>query len=134
MVEYIDYQSNYNFVQAWTLHENDRSLGLVDPRLAEFDEDEAMKLIRVALLCTQASSALRPTMSRVVAMLSGNSEIDTTISKPSYLTELGYKNLSDANIQDDDATVPQPVRYDPMFPSPYSVSELPHSDLITEGR
>lgn len=105
----------------------------MDPRLSEFDEREATRLMRVALLCTQASSALRPTMSRVVAMLSGDSEIDTNISKPSYLTELGYKNASGVNTEEDNAAARGPLN-DPMFPSPFSVSELPVSDLITVGR
>lgn len=121
---------------AWTLYENERSLGLVDSRLTEFNVHEVIRLIQVALLCTQASAALRPTMSRVVAMLTGDAGIDTDISKPSYLTELGYRdmaNLNEGNVRDDDAVALHPVN-DPLFPSPYSVSELPVSDIITEGR
>ncbi|CAN6683940.1 unnamed protein product [Malus baccata var. baccata] len=60
----------------WTLHENDQTLGLVDPRLTEFDETEATRLIRVALMCTQGSPMARPSMSRVVAMLSGDIDIE----------------------------------------------------------
>ncbi|EXB75138.1 putative LRR receptor-like serine/threonine-protein kinase [Morus notabilis] len=126
----------YLLESAWTSHESGRSLGLVDPTLTEFNEREVIQLIRVALLCTQASPTLRPTMSRVVAMLAGDAEIDTDISKPSYLTELGYRdmaNLNEGNIQDGNAIVPGPVN-DPLFPSPYSVSELPVSELIAEGR
>lgn len=118
-------------VQAWTLHENNESSGLVDPRLGEFDENEAIRLIQVALLCTQASATLRPPMSRVVAMLAGDVEIDTAISKPSYLTELGYKNMR--NLNEGNAMSLGPVN-DPMFPSPYSVATPTVSDLITEGR
>ncbi|XP_048438727.1 probable LRR receptor-like serine/threonine-protein kinase At1g56140 isoform X5 [Pyrus x bretschneideri] len=78
----------------WTLHENDQTLGLVDPRLTEFDETEATRLIRAALLCTQGSPMARPSMSRVVAMLSGDIDIGTVMSKPSYLTDYDFKDVT----------------------------------------
>ncbi|KAK1367266.1 putative LRR receptor-like serine/threonine-protein kinase [Heracleum sosnowskyi] len=40
-----------------------------------FNGDEVKRLIDVALLCTQTSPNLRPPMSRVVAMLSGDTEL-----------------------------------------------------------
>ncbi|XP_050145134.1 probable LRR receptor-like serine/threonine-protein kinase At1g56140 [Malus sylvestris] len=78
----------------WTLHENDQTLGLVDPRLTEFDETEATRLIRVSLMCTQGSPMARPSMSRVVAMLSGDIDIGTVMSKPSYLTDYDFKDVT----------------------------------------
>lgn len=49
---------------------------LVDPKLrSEFNRDEAERMIEVALLCTNASYALRPTMSAVVSMLEGKTMI-----------------------------------------------------------
>ncbi|CAN6683891.1 unnamed protein product [Malus baccata var. baccata] len=78
----------------WTLHENDQTLRLVDPRLTEFDETEATRLIRVALMCTQGSPMARPSMSRVVAMLSGDIDIGTIMSKPSYLTDYDFKDVT----------------------------------------
>ncbi|CAN6545845.1 unnamed protein product [Malus baccata var. baccata] len=78
----------------WTLHENDQTLGLVDPRLTEFDETEATRLIKTALLCTQGSPMTRPSMSRVVAMLSGDIDISTVMSKPSYLTDYNFKDVT----------------------------------------
>ncbi|CAN6545873.1 unnamed protein product [Malus baccata var. baccata] len=78
----------------WTLHENDQTLGLVDPRLIEFDETEAIRLIRAALMCTQGSPMARPSMSRVVAMLSKDIDIGTIMSKPSYLTDYDFKDVT----------------------------------------
>lgn len=66
----------------------------MDPKLDEFDENEIIRLIRVALLCTQASPWLRPPMSRVVGMLLGDIEIDAARSKPSYLTDLDFKETT----------------------------------------
>ncbi|TQD84474.1 hypothetical protein C1H46_029954 [Malus baccata] len=78
----------------WTLHEKDQALRLVDPRLTEFDETEATRLIRVALMCTQGSPMARPSMSRVVVMLSGDIDIGTVMSKPSYLTDYDFKDVT----------------------------------------
>ena len=38
-------------------------------------------------MCTQSSPTLRPSMSRVVAMLLGDIEVSTVTSKPGYLTD-----------------------------------------------
>ncbi|XP_050141586.1 probable LRR receptor-like serine/threonine-protein kinase At1g56140 isoform X2 [Malus sylvestris] len=78
----------------WTLHENDQTLGLVDPRLTEFDETKATRLIKTALMCTQGSPMARPSMSRVVAMLSGDMDIGMVMSKPSYLTYYNFKDVT----------------------------------------
>lgn len=67
---------------------------LVDPTLSEFNEEEVKRLIGVALLCTQTSPMLRPPMSRVVAMLSGDTEVNTVLTKPGYLTDWKYNDVS----------------------------------------
>ncbi|GKV50135.1 hypothetical protein SLEP1_g56847 [Rubroshorea leprosula] len=79
---------------AWTLYESNQSLGLVDPTLVEFDENEALRMMRVGLLCTQASPMMRPPMSRVVAMLAGYIEVSPVASKPSYLTDWDFKDIT----------------------------------------
>ncbi|XP_050147520.1 probable LRR receptor-like serine/threonine-protein kinase At1g56140 [Malus sylvestris] len=90
----LDPKKIYLLEWVWTLHENDQTLGLVDSRLTEFDETEATRLIRAALLCTQGSPMARPSMSRVVAMLSGDIDIGTVMSKPSYLTDYDFKDVT----------------------------------------
>ncbi|KAL8505347.1 hypothetical protein ACS0TY_016550 [Phlomoides rotata] len=72
---------------AWNLRENNREIELVDPTLQQYDVDEVKRIIGVSLLCTQASSSLRPAMSRVVAMLSGDVEVPTVTTRPGYLTD-----------------------------------------------
>ncbi|KAK8992576.1 hypothetical protein V6N11_048653 [Hibiscus sabdariffa] len=79
---------------AWVLHEKNESLDLVDPNLIEFNENEALRVVRVALLCTQGSPSMRPPMSRVVAMLAGDVEVNGVISRPSYLTDWDFKDLT----------------------------------------
>ncbi|EEF48787.1 conserved hypothetical protein [Ricinus communis] len=87
---------------AWYLHENNRELELVDVKLSDFSEEEVIWLTGVALLCTQTSPNLRPSMSRVVAMLSGDTEVDSVISKPGYLT--GWKFYDSTFTSDDIVT------------------------------
>ena len=55
---------------------------LVDPRLgSDFSKDEVLCMIKVALLCANASSTLRPLMSSVVRMLEGQTVVPSVISK-----------------------------------------------------
>ncbi|KAK9031028.1 hypothetical protein V6N11_032424 [Hibiscus sabdariffa] len=112
---------------AWTLHENNQSLDLVDPNLAEFNEIEALRVIRVALLCTQGSPSMRPSMSRVVAMLADDIEVSGVITRPSYL-------LTDCNFSDSTGRVVTGNAQGPGAApslSPVNVSEF--SDII-EGK
>ncbi|KAL0300968.1 UNVERIFIED_CONTAM: putative LRR receptor-like serine/threonine-protein kinase [Sesamum radiatum] len=86
---------------AWNLHENGRELELVDPNLPQYDANAAKRIVGVALLCTQASPALRPSMSRVVAMLTGDIEVPSVTSRPGYLTDWKFTDattfVTDAN-------------------------------------
>ncbi|KAG8365257.1 hypothetical protein BUALT_Bualt18G0085400 [Buddleja alternifolia] len=70
--------------KAWNLHENGREIELVDPTLLEFDANEVRRIIDVALLCTQASPGLRPSMSLVATMLSGDVEVASVTTRPGY--------------------------------------------------
>ncbi|KAL3643562.1 hypothetical protein CASFOL_014377 [Castilleja foliolosa] len=65
---------------------------LVDPRLgSNFDKNEAERMIRIALLCTSPSPALRPTMSEVVSMLEGH--ISINMNPSIYSSELKLQAL-----------------------------------------
>ncbi|KAG8086947.1 hypothetical protein GUJ93_ZPchr0010g9903 [Zizania palustris] len=77
----------YLFEWAWTLYEREQAIGIVDPKLQEFDNEEAFRVICVALLCTQGSPHQRPPMSRVLAILAGDIEMTKVVTKPSYITE-----------------------------------------------
>ncbi|EEE61690.1 hypothetical protein OsJ_16163 [Oryza sativa Japonica Group] len=62
-----------------------------NPNLTEFNSEEVLRAIHVALLCTQGSPHRRPSMSRVVAMLTGDAEVGEVAAKPSYITEWQIK-------------------------------------------
>ncbi|XP_044495500.1 probable LRR receptor-like serine/threonine-protein kinase At1g56130 isoform X2 [Mangifera indica] len=146
----LDTEKIYLLEWAWNLHENNRSLGLVDPTLTEFSEDEALRIIGVGLLCTQASPMLRPPMSRVVAMLAGDIEVGTVTSKPSYLTDWDFKDITSVFLDNEEgaAAAASDKSYgnqksdsnnatavchaaDPLL-SPVDVTQF--SDVITDGR
>ena len=77
----------------------------MDPTLTAFDEDEANRIIGVALLCTQSSPLLRPTMSRAVAMLAGDIEISAVTVKPSYLTDWDFKDITSELLDEGDTQI-----------------------------
>ncbi|KAL2331303.1 hypothetical protein Fmac_018884 [Flemingia macrophylla] len=63
------------------LEEKGSLMELVDRRLgSNFNEDEVIVMIKVALLCTSPTSNLRPTMSSVLSMLEGKTVIPEFIS------------------------------------------------------
>jgi hypothetical protein len=70
---------------------------MLDPRLEEFDTEEVLRAIKVALVCTQGSPHQRPSISRVVAMLTGDVEAPSNVSKPSYITEWQIKGGGDTS-------------------------------------
>lgn len=75
---------------------------LVDSEISDVSEEEVKRLVGVALLCTQTSPTLRPSMSRVVAMLSGDIEVGPVTSRPGYLTDWKFKdrtNIMSSNTQ-----------------------------------
>ena len=70
---------------------------LVDETLgSEVNIEEAETMVKVALLCTNASPTLRPTMSEVVSMLEGRMAVPATLPELSSNTEdLRFKAMRD---------------------------------------
>ena len=72
---------------------------IVDPVLqGDFNTKEAVRMIKVAIVCTNSSPSLRPTMSEVVQMLEGEVEITQVLSDPG----LYGHNWSISNLRDID--------------------------------
>lgn len=56
---------------------------LVDPKLeSKFEEEEVLRMINIALMCTSISPTLRPKMSSVVTMLEGRTSVGEFASNP----------------------------------------------------
>ncbi|XP_068495334.1 cold-responsive protein kinase 1-like isoform X2 [Phaseolus vulgaris] len=73
----------------WKLYQQRELVGLVDASLdGYFDAEEACTFLKVGLLCTQDTSKLRPPMSSVVKMLTGEMDIDESkITKPGLISD-----------------------------------------------
>ncbi|KAL5573926.1 hypothetical protein UlMin_023523 [Ulmus minor] len=70
---------------AYVLQERGGLLELVDPALgSDYSSEEAILMLNVALLCTNASPTLRPTMSQVVSMLEGRTCLQEILSDPGF--------------------------------------------------
>ncbi|KAH7840769.1 hypothetical protein Vadar_021351 [Vaccinium darrowii] len=81
------YRSDENYVclldWALVLRQKGCLMDLVDPKLgSNLNKEEAMRMIKVALLCTNPAPALRPTMSAVVSMLEGKLDIQELVIDP----------------------------------------------------
>ena len=67
--------------QALALHQTGDAMEVVDPVLqGDFNSKEAVRMIEVALVCTNSSPALRPTMLEAMQMLEGEMEITPVMS------------------------------------------------------
>ncbi|WOK97086.1 putative LRR receptor-like serine/threonine-protein kinase [Canna indica] len=101
----LESEKHYLLEWAWNLRENKNELELMDPTLSWFDETQAIQIINVGLLCIQSSPSLRPTMSRVVAMLTGDMEVSEVKSRPAYLTDWHFNDLSSNYATNTDASM-----------------------------
>ncbi|CAJ2656944.1 unnamed protein product [Trifolium pratense] len=100
------------------LEEKDDLMELIDRRLGEdFKKEEVRMMINVALLCTNFSPSLRPSMSSVVSMLEGRTNVQEVVAESTevlddkkykvmqqYYKQIGENSTSEAqSIQTDDS-------------------------------
>ncbi|EOY07815.1 LRR receptor-like serine/threonine-protein kinase isoform 1 [Theobroma cacao] len=77
-------------LEAWELYRANSILQLVDPIVGmNYPEEEAVRFIKVGLLCAQETAKLRPEMSRAVRMLTNDIDIEgVQISQPGLVSDL----------------------------------------------
>ena len=87
--------------QAHVLQQTGNLMELVDPKLgSEFNKEEAVRMIKVALLCTNPSPALRPNMSEVLSMLNGETAVhELGMDRSLYGSDLKVRALTDQLLQ-----------------------------------
>lgn len=75
--------------RTWQLYERKELVALIDTSLnGDSDVEEACKFLKVGLLCTQDSPKLRPSMSTVVKMLTGETSVnESMITKPGLISD-----------------------------------------------
>jgi serine/threonine protein kinase len=62
---------------AWQLYEENQLTDLLDPAISWSQDtlEESLRVVEMALLCTHSRTTLRPTMTTVVSILTGGSEV-----------------------------------------------------------
>ncbi|CAN4117867.1 unnamed protein product [Withania somnifera] len=92
----------YLLERTWQLYERKELVLLVDTSLdGDFDAEQACRFLKIGLLCTQDALKLRPSMSTILKMLTGEMEIDDNkITKPGLISDfmdLKIKNAPKAH-------------------------------------
>lgn len=79
----------YLLEKTWRFYERGEMELLVDSLLdGDFDVEEARRFLKVGLLCAQDAPKFRPSMSTVVKMLSGETDIDGyKVTKPGLISD-----------------------------------------------
>ncbi|KAF9667016.1 hypothetical protein SADUNF_Sadunf16G0289000 [Salix dunnii] len=82
-------EEQYLLERTWELFERRELVALVDESLnGDFDADEACRVLKIGLLCTQDDPNRRPSMSTVVKMLTGLKNVDDSkITRPGLISD-----------------------------------------------
>ncbi|KAJ6846616.1 receptor-like serine/threonine-protein kinase SD1-8 [Iris pallida] len=104
-------------LQAWSMWKEGTSLDLIDESVSpKYSADEALRCIKVGLLCVQERPEDRPTMSSVVLMLGSGSALLPQPKQPGFVSTKGRFEYSSSTSKQ----------------TSYSVNEM--SVTICEGR
>ncbi|KAL8087885.1 hypothetical protein AgCh_037864 [Apium graveolens] len=78
---------------AYELQEHGNLLDIVDPILgSNYSKEEAIRLLDIALLCTNQSATLRPSMSTTVSMIEGKTKVQApVVSRTRTEDEMRFK-------------------------------------------
>lgn len=103
----------YGVIQAWRLYKVGHLLSMIDSTIRETcRQDQALRCIHVALLCTQADAGIRPTISNVILMISSCSEALPNPKKPVFF-KTSERNLEGSQASSVSTAYPD----DPWVPS-----------------
>ncbi|TYH02960.1 hypothetical protein ES288_A09G181900v1 [Gossypium darwinii] len=86
----LEHGEHYLVQKAWDLYRANRLLQLVDPVLGmNYPEEDAVRYIKVGLLCVQETARFRPEMSTALKMLTNEIDIGVVqISQPGLVADL----------------------------------------------
>jgi len=91
---------------AWNNYKQGNVLDIVDPKLeGQYPREQALRVITIALLCTQGSWGQRPAMSYVVSMLTTDIEIRVQPTQPSFVPPV---STTDRTYSGNSAPAPTP--------------------------
>ncbi|KAK4344469.1 hypothetical protein RND71_034645 [Anisodus tanguticus] len=114
----------YLLERTWQLYERKELVLLVDTFLdGDFDAEQACKFLKIGLLCTQDGLKLRPSMSTILKMLTGEMAVDDNkITKPGLISD-----FMDLKIKNGPKTRPEQINaaYDYVLSSEDNTTTLP---------
>ncbi|XP_022886386.1 cold-responsive protein kinase 1 [Olea europaea var. sylvestris] len=115
----------YILERTWQLYERNKLVALVDTSLnGDFDAEQACRFLKIGLLCTQESPKLRPSMSTVVQMLTGEKDAnENMISQPGLISD-----FMDLKVRSAPETKPDINSKSPNYTS-YGFDDLKSSTL-----
>ena len=108
---------------------------LVDEKLeSDYNEEEVMVMINVALLCADVMPSVRPPMSSVVSILEGGAIIEEFISDASQLRKkTGSDEIKEPNPSSSDTSIVQSLSiHDSWTASSTSTADLYPVDFESE--
>ncbi|KAI4333511.1 hypothetical protein L6164_018305 [Bauhinia variegata] len=113
------------------LKEKGDLMELVDKRLgSDFDKEEAMVMITVALLCTNVTAAHRPTMSSVVSMLEGSVVVPELVAESSeVLDEKKLESIRQYYEQMEEDRASEIQKHGASMEGPWTASSSSAADL-----
>lgn len=115
-------------MQTWALHEQRELVMMVDTALGgQFDAEQACKFLKIGLLCTQDAPKIRPSMSKVVKMLTGEDSVDDKlVTKPGLISD-----FMDLKVRNDQKAKPFESLTTSCTNSSGYGSEKPHTSTDT---
>ncbi|XP_010246513.1 PREDICTED: probable leucine-rich repeat receptor-like serine/threonine-protein kinase At3g14840 [Nelumbo nucifera] len=115
---------------AFVLRGKGNLMDLVDPRLgSEFNNEEVMRTINVALSCTNFSPALRPIMSSVLSILQGQSMIPESLKSSISYDELRHNSIQDHYQQSQYQNMVKSQNWSLSPDGPWTSSSTSNTDL-----
>lgn len=113
-------------IQAWRLYKEGCLLNMIDPTVTQTcREEQAVRCIHVALLCTQADAGIRPTISNVQQMISSSSEVLPNPKKPAFV------KISESNLDGSIARRIDESGMASVLPAPTGSYIIPSTNNVT---
>ncbi|XP_072969473.1 cold-responsive protein kinase 1-like [Typha angustifolia] len=85
----LPYEEQFLLERTWFLYESGELEKVIDTSLDyDLDVEEAIKFLKIGLMCTQDDTKLRPPMSTIIKMLTGEKSVDSMkINKPAVIND-----------------------------------------------
>ncbi|KAF7070613.1 hypothetical protein CFC21_076117 [Triticum aestivum] len=107
----LPYEDQFLLERTWTCYEQGQLEKMIDTDLEDdLDSDEACRFLKVGLLCTQDAMKLRPNMTNVLRMLTGEKDVSMEkITKPAVIGDMGDIKVNNQQRPGDSQSEPSTI-------------------------